>query len=189
MVPSALRGDGFKRVFTNFMSFMNATYNQTAESWHRTNFKSPVDVARFAADLMELYFIPAALTGILFGALRAGEPPEDPEDVIADYAVELLRYSTGGIVGVRELTAAATGVYGYTGPPGTRFISEFGRFAKGVANGDFDEEFTLRAGAIAAGIALHLPTGQFDKTLRGLMAFQDGDAPSTAILLGPPPNR
>jgi uncharacterized protein YnzC (UPF0291/DUF896 family) len=189
MVPSALRGDGFKRVFTNFMSFMNATYNQTAESWHRTNFKSPVDVARFAADLMELYFIPAALTRILLDALRAGEPPEDPEDVIADYAVELLRYSTGGIVGVRELTAAATGVYGYTGPPGTRFISEFGRFAKGVANGDFDEEFTLRAGATAAGIALHLPTGQFDKTLRGLMAFQDGDAPSTAILLGPPPNR
>jgi hypothetical protein len=188
MVASIMRGNGFKRIFTNFMSFVNATHNLSAEAWHRTNFKSPGDVAKFIGDMTLLVWAPAAMTGLLLSSLRAGEPPEDAEDALTTYGLEVLRYHTGGLFLVRDVVGAATSMTGYSGPAGVRGIDSFGRFAKGVAAGDFDEEHVVRAGAATAGVLFHLPTGQLDRTIRGYLAMSNGeDVPPTSLLFGPPP--
>ncbi len=76
---------------------------------------------------------------------------------------------------------------GYSGPAGVRGIDSFGRFAKGVAAGDFDEEHAVRAGAATAGVLFHLPTSQLDRTIRGYLALSNGeDVPPTSLLFGPP---
>ena len=42
------------KLWTNFYSFFNTTWNLTAESVNRTHFRSPEEVGRFVVDMLML---------------------------------------------------------------------------------------------------------------------------------------
>lgn len=182
-LASVQRGGPLLKLWTNFYSYFNVTYNLTAESFGRTNFKSPEQVARLAGDMLLLYTVPVLLGMLIKDAVRG----DDSDDEFWErFQREQAGYAMGTMVGLREVSSAVQGFRGYEGPAGTRFFAEAGRFAKQVEQGEVDEAL-VRSMNQTAGVLFHYPAGQVDRTLRGMMAIQDGQtANPAAVLVGPP---
>jgi hypothetical protein len=75
--------------------------------------------------------------------------------------------------------------FDYGGPAGLSFFADASKLAIQASQGEVDEAF-LRSLNRTAGIVLHLPAGQIDRTVRGMAAIAEGDAGPQAILVGPP---
>ena len=188
------RGGPMRKLFTNFYSFFNTTFNLTAESYARTDFKKPGDVMALALDYLLLYSLPAAMGYFLDKAL-AGDDDKDDRSLAEGLASEHLSYLTGTMVGVRELDApiqnlvgAATDSdlteydFGYTGPAGLRFFAEGTRAAQQASQGEFDD--AMRKSMFnTAGTLFHLPSGQINKTYEGGRALADGKTDNPLALV------
>jgi len=101
------RGGPLLKLWTNFYSFFNTTWNLTAESVARTKFNDPASVGRLAVDFLLLYSAPAVLGVLLKEALRGGGGDDD--ELGKKLAREQLTYLMGTLVGMRELSAAVSG--------------------------------------------------------------------------------
>lgn len=188
------RGGPLQKLFTNFYSFFNTTFNLTAESWARTDFRKPGDVMALALDYLLLYSLPAAM-GYFLEMAFAGEDDDDDRSLLEGLASEHISYMTGTMVGLRELDApiqnlveAATGAelneydFGYTGPAGLRFFADGTRAAQQAAQGEFDD--ALRKSMInTGGILFHLPSGQINKTWSGAEAIANDDTDNPMALV------
>jgi hypothetical protein len=155
-----------------------------ADSYARTDFRSPNDLARFAADYLLLFSLPAVLTVLVNEALTGGGD-WDEDELMKKVALEHLNMLAGTMVGLRELSVAISGTFGYSGPAGTRFFSEAAKLGKQVQQGEVDEAL-IRAANSTAGVLFHYPSVQVDKTVRGVAEFADGNAGPQAILFGLP---
>jgi len=180
------RGGPLLKLWTNFYSFFNTTYNLAVESGKRTNWKKPASVGRFAVDMMLLYVAPAMMGLALREALK-GRGGDD-EDLLDKALREQVAYIMGSLVLVREVAGAVQGFRGYEGPAGTRAFSEVGKLFKQVEQGEVDEAL-LRSLNSVAGILFHYPAGQVDRSVRGTAALLEGQAGPMAPLFGPPPQR
>jgi hypothetical protein len=129
-------------------------------------------------------FDPAVLGALLKQAVRSGGD-DDPEELAAKLAREQLSYLLGTMIGLRELNAAVQGVFGYEGTAGSRFFSDAAKLSKQIGQGEADEAL-LRSLNSAAGTLFHYPATQLDKTVRGFLAWQEGEAGAQAVLFGPP---
>ena len=189
------RGGPLMKLWTNFYSFFSTTYNLTAESVARTKFTRPSDVVAFMGDMVLLYSIPAMMNVALAAAFSAmkGED-DDEENFAAALAGEQISYAMGTMVGLREMTGLGQSVAEWTtgmdvrqydgpygGPPGLRVLQELDRFGKQAAQGELDRALR-KSGVNAAGILLHLPSGQINKTLDGAMALEEGDSENPLVL-------
>jgi hypothetical protein len=173
------RGGPLMKLWTNFYSFFNTTYNLTAERVSATDFKKPGEVGRLAVDFFILYSVPAVLGVLMKAAVRG----DDEDDELAEkLAREQLNYLLGTMVGLRELGAAFNAFGDYTGPGGTRFFSEFTKLGKQVQQGEVDAA-ALKALNNTAGILLHYPSGQVQRTAEGMAAIIEGKTDSPAALL------
>lgn len=182
------RGSPARKLFTNFYSFFSTTYNLTAESVGRTNFKNPGSVGLLATDLLLLYTIPAIL-GTLMKATLGGDW-DDEEKLLKQLAADQMSYLLGTVVGLRELgggVQAALGLPGsYSGPAGVRFFGEVTKLAKQASQGEADAAF-WKALNSAAGVLFHYPAGQINATLEGAAALVDGETENPgALIVGPP---
>jgi hypothetical protein len=178
------RGGPTMKLFTNFYSFFNTTYNLAAERTKQTDFRDPASVAKLAGDYLLLYTVPVVLSMALKEALRGSDDGDDwPEKL----AKEQLSYLMGSIVGLRDLGAAVQG-FDYAGPAGLRFFSEFAKLGKQAMQGEADGAF-LRALNATAGILFHYPAGAVQRAVDGYAAWQDGEAGPGAMLFGPPLKR
>lgn len=184
------RGNGFKKLFTTFYGFFNTAYNLGVERTKATNFKDPRQVANLAGDYMLLYVAPAVMGALIKSALTNGTDDfEDPEKLAKMLANEQMSYLMGTMVGLREMTGAVqtmAGVNtyntGYSGPAGLRFFNELYKLGQQVHQGDLDS--ALRRSAVnVAGVTLHLPSTQINRTLDGLTALWDGKTASPAALM------
>lgn len=177
------RGSPLMKLFTNFYSYFNVTFNLTAERFNGTKFKDPLQAGRFMVDMLLLYTVPAVLGFALKEALRGSD---DDDDLWDSLAREQLNYLLGTIVGLRELGAAVQGFTGYQGPAGTRFFSEIAKLAKQAEQGEVDAAL-LKALNNTTGILLHYPAGQVNRMVEGYLAYTEGrtDNPM-ALVVGPP---
>lgn len=184
------RGNGFKKLFTTFYGFFNTAYNLGVERTKATNFKDPRQVASLAGDYMLLYVAPAVMGALIKSALTNGtEDFEDPEKLAKMLANEQMSYMFGMMVGLREMTGAAqtlAGVNtyntGYGGPAGLRFFNEIYKLGQQINQGEPDA--ALRRTAVnVAGVTLHLPSTQINRTLDGLTAIWDGKTQNPAALI------
>lgn len=173
------RGGPMMKLWTNFYSFFNTTYNLSREVVGRTDFSDPASVGKAAVDFLLLYSVPAAMSSILKGVILG----DDDEDELVDRLInDQMSYLFGTMVGLRELSAAFSGFNGYSGPAGTRFFSEFAKLGKQIRQGEADASFWKSINA-TAGVLLHYPAGQINKTVQGASALLDDETDNPAALL------
>jgi hypothetical protein len=91
----------------------------------------------------------------------------------------------GNVVGVRELSGLLGG-FDYAGPPVGRIVSDLGKAGKQTLQGELDEPAVL-AYARLMGDAFGIPVTQAIRSYKGWRAWDEGEAPPQAVLLGPPP--
>ena len=177
------RGNPVKKLFTNFMSYFQTTWNLTVDSFTRTQFSNPLDLGRLGADLFLLYTAPILMTWFLREAFIKGkcDSGSDLVCVAKEIGVEHASYAMGGIIGLRELNSVFSGFFGYQGPAGTRFFAEAASLSKRAQKGELDIKL-LRAALKTGGPLFHFPSGQLDKVLTGYMDIQDG---KTGNILAP----
>ncbi len=184
-IANIQRGGPFQKLWTNFMSFFISTFNLTAESIGRTNFRKPKDIGRLAVDFLLLYTIPATL-GLLIKDGLKGELGED--DLMEKIARENLSFLFGTMIGFRELGSAIQGFYGYSGPAGIRFFGDLNTLAVQVFQGELDEAFWRSLNRVS-GSLFHYPAGQVDKTARGFVALHEGRTKNPMVLISGPKSK
>lgn len=167
-----------------FYSYFNVTYNLAAESTARTDFRNPQAVAGWMSDMLLLMIVPALGPAIVMELLRGGGDDE-PEEWAKKLAEWQAGYLLGTMLGARELSGVVAG-YDYTGPPVGRVIGDIGKAGVQISQGEADEALGLSVVRLF-GTALGIPTVQIIRSWRGWNAWSEGDAPPTAVLLGPPP--
>jgi len=177
------RGGPLLKLWTNFYSFFNTTYNLTREVAGRTDVKDPASVAKAAVDMLLLYSIPSVMGSILKGVMAG----DDDDDELADRILrDQMSYLFGTMVGLREISAAFSGFNGYQGPAGTRFFSEVAKFGKQAEQGEADAAFLKSLNNIG-GIIFHYPAGQINRTVEGANALMDGETDNmSALIFGKP---
>jgi len=178
------RGGPMRKLWTNFYSYFSGTYNLLADRTADLKRRGPTDLAYYAVDVAMLTVLPATITSLMFQLLR-GDDDDEWEDIAKNVAADNVNYMFGLMIGSREIGGAISGAVGYSGPAGARVFGELGRLGKQVSQGEADEAL-LRSVNSVAGVLLHYPSGQIDKTVRGLRDLANGDAGPAAPLVGPP---
>jgi hypothetical protein len=176
------RGGPMMRLWTNFYSFFSSTYNLAAEATRKRDLRKPSQVGRLAVDYLLLFTLPATLSYFLYAA--AGREDTD-EGVLEGLLRANVSYMMGAMLGLRELSGAVEGYFGYQGPAGARFFAAGSRLIKQIEQGELDAAFWRTLNEVA-GMVLHYPAGQTRRTVEGVAAVAEGKADPQAILVGPP---
>lgn len=188
------RGGPLLKLFTTFYGYFNAGYNIGVERTKATNFKDPISVLKLGADYLMLYTVPVVLGRAIQNSLTGTQEDWKPKKLAKDLANDQISFLMSSMVGTRELTGAVqtlAGVNPYTssygGPAGLRFFQEFYNLATQIHQGKADEALT-KSIINTAGILLHLPSTQINRTLGGAIALKTGKTHNpAAIVAGPPP--
>lgn len=172
------------KFLTQFYSYFSVTLNLVAEKTAATDFKNPKAVAGWLADMALLAVIPAIAPAVLTELLRGGGD-DDPEKWLKKLAGWQASYLLGMVVGVREFSGLVGG-FPYSGPPVGRIVTDVGKAAQQVQQGEIDEPAVMAVVRLL-GTALGIPTVQAIRSYKGWVAWTEGNAPATAVLMGPPP--
>lgn len=176
------RGGPLMKLWTNFYSFFSTTYNLTAESIKRTDFRDPASVGRLGVDLFLLYSLPAVLGLAVHGSLHC----DSTADCAKRIGSEQLSYLMSTMVGLRELGSAIDGYYQYSGPAGARGFSVVNRLAQQVSQGKLDTGL-LKTANQAGGILFHYPALEVQRIVDGFVAMNEGKTHNPlSLLLGAP---
>jgi len=177
------RGNQWLRLWTNFYSYFNVTYNRTAESIDKARFKDPLSVGRLASDMLMLYTVPALLATMMYELIR-NECDGDLECIAENAAKDQVGYALGVLVGFRELGGLVSG-FDYDGPSGSAFIAELGKLYKQAAQGEVDQSLVQTLNKVG-GILFHYPASQTQRTANGILAISEGDTENPVrVLTGP----
>ncbi len=178
------RGGPAQKLFTVFYSFMNTALNLGVASK-----MSPKSRAKFAADMVMLYMVPAVLGVMLKNALTPGDSGDEDEKLMQKLLAEQVGYLFGLIVLGREVGEAAKTALGlsdhprdYSGPAGVRALSDAYQFSKQAGQGEFDDSFR-KALVNLSGDLLGLPSAQINRTITGAQALKEGKTQNPAALL------
>lgn len=171
-------------MLTQFYSYFSVTLNLTAERTAATDFRNPKAVAGWLADMALLSVIPAIVPAALTELLRGGGS-DDPEKWAKKMLEWQAGYLLGLVVGVRELSGLVGG-FPYAGPPVGRIVTDVGKAAQQINQGEVDEP-AVAAAVRLLGDAFGIPSAQAVRSYKGWKAWSEGDAPATAVLMGPPP--
>ncbi len=179
------RGGPAQKLWTNFYSYFNTTFNLTAESYRKNNLTNPYEAGRFAVDMLLLYTIPAVLSMLIRDALK-GALEDDEDKLLKKMALQQLAYMTGPVLLARELGGAIQGFYGYEGPAGAQFFSSASKLTKQIGQGEADSAL-WKALNKTAGVLFHYPAGQLQRLVEGMMYDADhGSINPIPLVAGPP---
>lgn len=165
---------------TQFYSYFSTTLNLAAEKTASTDFRNPRAVAGWLGDMALLAVLPALGSSLALSMLRG----DDDEDIRKQLLQAQAGYLLGMLVGARELSGLVSG-YPYNGPPVSRVVTDAGKAAGQVSEGDIDEPAVL-ATVRLLGTAFGIPTTQAIRSYKGWKAWDEGGAPASSILFGPP---
>lgn len=181
------RGGPMMKLFTNFYSFFNTTYNMTSEAFGRTNFKNPLSIGRLMVDVLLLYSVPAALGTFMKAALHSGDDTPDWEDkLLRQLIADQMTYWLGTMVGLREISGAAQTALGlsgdYQGPASVRLFASIAELGKQISQGEVDEAL-LKAIDSVGGVLFHYPSGQINATVDGIVTMAQGKTDNPGALV------
>ena len=177
-------------ILTVFFSYFSVTYNLMAESTAKTSFKNPMSVAGWLSDMMLLAVIPALGPAIILSLLRGEGGDDDEEAWLKKLAKWQAAYLMGTLPGAREASGWWEG-FGYSGVPAGRIVSDTQKLSDQVMKvwndeADATDEQPVLAAVRFLGSFLGIPTVQAIRTYKGWKAWDDGEAPASAVLVGPP---
>ena len=177
-------------MLTVFFSYFSVTYNLMAESTAKTSFKNPTAVAGWLSDMMLLAVIPALGPAIILSLLRGEGGDDDEEAWLKKLAKWQAAYLMGTLPGAREASGWWEG-FGYSGVPAGRIVSDTQKLSDQVMKvwndeADATDEQPVLAAVRFLGSFLGIPTVQAIRTYKGWKAWDDGEAPASAVLVGPP---
>jgi hypothetical protein len=171
---------------TQFYSYFNTTMNLVAEKTGQTDFKNPRAVAGWLGDMALLTVIPSILPAMITFLLKGGGGGDDPPEKWAKRMLDwYASYMFGMFVGLRELPTLWS-PFSYAGPPAAKLINDGRRLVQQAEQGEIDDKAVLAVIGFM-GTALGLPTSQLIRSYKGWQAWDEGKAPPTAVLFGPPP--
>lgn len=174
---------------TQFMSYFSATYQGMAEKTQLTDFKNPVAVAGWAADMALYAVLPAILPSLLMYLLKGGGDDDEPGDWAKKLAKWQAQYLLAPFVYARELGGIIEG-FDYAGPPAARIFTDTKKLYDQAAQGEVDEPLVL-ASVRVLGDLTGLPTTQIIRSYKGWKAWEEGQdgAGPQSVLFGPPPKK
>lgn len=187
------RGGPLLKLWMTFASYSVMILNATARAAIQTDFKSPAALLRFASRMSMLYVVPNLLTEIMrCGVGRAN--CDDAKTFIQRVGGQALNTGLNGVLGLRELSAAAnivvgadTGSHGYEGTAGTRLFETMTNAAIQWHQGKWDEG-AEKAFFAASGLIFNYPASQVQRSIDGFVALEEGRTSNPmALLVGPPP--
>lgn len=187
------RGGPLLKLWMTFASYSVMILNATARAAIQTDFRSPAALLRFASRMSMLYVVPNLLTEIMrCGVGRAN--CDDSATFIQRVGGQALNTAMNGVLGVRELTAAAnvvvgadTGSHGYEGTASTRLFQTVTNAAIQWHQGKWDEG-AERAFFAASGLIFNYPASQVQRSIDGFVALEEGRSSNPfALLVGGPP--
>jgi hypothetical protein len=182
------RGGPLMKLWTNFYSFFNVGYNQIAESVAETRRVGPGRLPLLAADVLLVATLPCILAELLRGAIRGDD--DEPEELAAKLAKAQVSYMMGFMVGMREIggIVQSDGKVMGGGPASMRLMTQdLPRFYQQATDGDDDFLDWFKPGLNVAGVLLHFPAGQINRTIDGLVALGRGETRNpAAVVFGPP---
>lgn len=167
-----------------FYTYFSTTWNLIAQRTGNTDFKNPAATAGWLASMALLVIIPAIGPELLKSMLKGDLEDDEPEDLAEKMVRWQVGYLMGMFVGLRELSGPIAG-FDYAGPPVGRLAVDLGNAAKQTGQAEVDEPLVL-AYARLMGSAFGIPSTQIIRSYKGWVAWEEGDAPATSILLGPP---
>lgn len=174
---SAMQGGPYRKMFTNFLTYMVTTYGLQAENYRRTFKIGDQSVTDFIINTFVLMTMPAILTAMLNDWV-AGEDDDE------DFVERAVREQASFVLSMNPLTAqvsgAATG-FDYTGPQGTALFGKVGQLVQQSEQGEVDEAW-LKSAIWVGGLATGLPAAQVNRTVFGVkQAVEEGDDPLTTL--------
>lgn len=167
------RGGEIAKLFTTFYSYFSVTYNLMRESGARTwaNRSDPAAWFKAATDFLMLWTVPAYLATAISGFLRGDDQDEDER--WSKFAKDQAAYGAGLLMGVRELSGAIQGFYGYSGPAGLRGFDILNKATQQAMQGEADMGL-LKAGVGVTGL-FGFPALELQRTLDAfVIADQQG---------------
>jgi hypothetical protein len=182
------RGGPVARLFMVFYTYGNTVFNQTARELGKTNYRSPVEVLEMLGNLSLIYVMPAFLTIAMSRAFgRTGGDDDDSwVEFVKNVGQEILSTALNTMVLVRELGGlVGDGTRGYAGPAGARLLQLAYQTGTQVKQGELDEAF-FKSINQTGGIVFRYPAAQVERTVRGVIALEEGRTTSpAAVLFGP----
>jgi hypothetical protein len=169
---------------TQFYSYFAATYNLLAQRTGNTDFKNPRALMGWMSDVFFLVVLPSIAAEMVKAALKGDLEDDEPEDIALKSAKWLTGYTLGMLPFVRDLGTLITG-FDYAGPPVARIITNLADTSIQVKQGEVDQAM-VGAFARTLGSLTGVPDVQLMRTYKGWVAWEEGEAPATSILLGPP---
>jgi hypothetical protein len=169
------------KIFTSFYTYFNAKLNLATESYRKTDFSKPRDVARFASDFILLFWIEALIGELLTG--RAPDFGDDDEDnKFLAYNVGLMVSSFAGQFPIAREAAAAAKGFNDT-PAG---FSGVGKIGKGLytVGKEFTKEDEVDISKVieglneAGGIVFKYPSSQIDVFIDAQQKEKEGKEPA-----------
>lgn len=183
------------RVLTNFMSYMVTTYNLGVQRVR--NARTTAQIAALALDFVLLAVVPVAGKMLIDALTRGVGADDEPEEWAERYAREQLAFVFGPFLGVSQFAGSVRGddAFGYSGPAGFAIFNEMNKLGAAVSEGKFidEEEGGLdpafwRPANRALGMVFHYPAGQIDASVRGALAYFNGETNNpAAFFFGPAP--
>lgn len=169
------RGSEGMKLMTIMYSFFNTTLNLTMQIKH-----TEADKWRLMWKLFLVLGVQSALDTVLrsFAAGLAEDDNDWNKDLLKKILIEDAKFVTGLVVGLRELNgigAALAGEksYGYSGPTGTKAISDAYKLAQKLGKDEYDIGLLKAAVAFASDLA-GMPGTQIN---RGLSAWEHNASP------------
>lgn len=170
---------------TQFYSYFSTTLQLVAEKTALTDWKNPRAVGGWIGDMALLAIIPAILPALITHLLKGGGDDDDPEKWAKKFAEWQASYLLGMFVGLRELPALWS-PFDYAGPPAGKLVNDGKRLVQQAEQGEIDDPAVLATIGFL-GTALGIPTTQIIRSYKGWKAWDEGNAPPSSILFGPPP--
>lgn len=177
------RGGPLLKLWTNFYSYFNTTYNLAVERGKAAKM-TPAGMARLSVDYMLLFIVPAVLGTMLREAFRGGGGDDDDE-LVKKLAADSLAYMAGTMIGVREIAGVVSGFGDYQGPAGARFFSESAKLATQIGQGEVDAA-AAKAAVNTAGVLFQFPAGQIYKSGAGVLGLATGEESNPYVLITGP---
>lgn len=180
----AMQGGPWRKLFTNFLTYMVTTYNiqvrnnaDLVDNWTDKDASKAKALFDYTGNTFMLLTMPAILMAILNNFVAGDDDDED-------FAERVAREQASFLLGMNPITAQLSGAasgFDYTGPQGTAIFGKITQLSMQAGQGEIDDAF-IKSTIWTIGLATGLPAAQINRTIFGIKdAAEDNESAGKAV--------